>query len=62
MKAKDLRELSVEELSTKESVLREELFKLSFQHGVRQLENTGKLRELKKDIARVKTVRNEKQA
>ena len=62
MKAKDLRELSNEELSAKERDLREELFKLSFQHGVRQLDNTAKLRELRKDIARVKTVIHAKQA
>ena len=62
MKAKDLRELSNEELSVKERDLREELFKLSFQHGVRQLDNTAKLRELRKDIARVKTVMHAKQA
>jgi large subunit ribosomal protein L29 len=62
MKGRDLREMSNEELMAKESDLREELFKLSFQHGVRQLDNTGKLRQLRKDIARVKTVLNEKQA
>ena len=62
MKGRDVREMSNEELMTKERDLREELFKLSFQHGIRQLENTGKLSELRKDIARVKTVLNEKQA
>lgn len=62
MKGKDLREMTSEELTAKESTLRETLFKLSFQHGVRQLENTGKLRKLRKDIARVKTVMQEKQA
>jgi len=62
MKGRDVREMSNEELMAKERDLREELFKLSFQHGVRQLENTGKLCELRKDIARVKTVLNEKQA
>lgn len=62
MKGKDLREMTSEELAAQESTLRETLFKLSFQHGVRQLENTGKLRKLRKDIARVKTVMQEKQA
>ena len=62
MKAKDLRELSNEELSAKERDLREELFKLSFQHGVRRLDNTATLRELRKNIARVKTVKHAKQA
>ena len=62
MKAKDLRELSNEELSTKERDLREDLFKLSFQHGVRRLDNTATLRELRKNIARIKTVIHAKQA
>lgn len=56
MKAKDLRQLSNEELTAKMRDLREDLFKLSFQHRVRQLENTGKLRQLRKDIARVQTI------
>jgi len=62
MKAKDLRELSREELSAKERNLREELFKLSFQHGVRRLDNTATLREFRKNIARIKTVIHAKQA
>jgi large subunit ribosomal protein L29 len=62
MKAKDIRALSNEELAGKERDLREELFKLSFQHKVRKLENTGKLRQLRKDIARVRTILQEKQA
>ena len=56
MKAKELRALSNEELMAKVRDLREDLFKLSFQHKVRQLENTGKLRQLRKDIARVQTI------
>ena len=64
MKAKDLksklREMSEEELSVKERDLREDYFKLKFQHGVGQLENTGRLRQVRKDIARVKTARNAK--
>jgi large subunit ribosomal protein L29 len=64
MKAKDLRnklrEMSEEELVAKERDLREDYFKLKFQHGVGQLENTGRLREVRKDIARVKTARNAK--
>jgi large subunit ribosomal protein L29 len=62
MKTKDLRTLSKDELAVKESDLREELFNLSFQHKVRKLENTGKLRQLRKDIARVQTILNEKRA
>jgi len=59
MKAKELRkkvrEMSEEELTTKERDLREDYFKLKFQHGVGQLENTGRLNQLRKDIARVMT-------
>ena len=57
MKAKELRkkvrEMSEEELTAKERDLREDYFKLKFQHGVGQLENTGKLNQVRKDIARV---------
>jgi large subunit ribosomal protein L29 len=56
MKSKELRELSGEDLTAKEKDLAEELFKLKFQHGIRPLENTAKLRQLRKDIACVKTV------
>lgn len=60
MKAKDIRELGVEELAGKVRDLSEELFNLKFQHAIRPLENTARLQQLKKDIARVKTVINEK--
>jgi large subunit ribosomal protein L29 len=64
MKAKDLRnklrEMSEEELAAKERDLREDYFKLKFQHGVGQLENTGRLNQIRKDIARVLTARNAK--
>jgi large subunit ribosomal protein L29 len=64
MKAKDLRsklhEMSTEELAAKERDLREDYFKLKFQHGVGQLENTGRLSQVRKDIARVMTARNAK--
>ena len=55
---KKLREMSAEELDAKERDLREDYFKLKFQHGVGQLENTGRLSQVRKDIARVRTVRN----
>jgi len=64
MKATDLksklRAMSEEELSVKERDLREDYFKRKFQHGVGQLENTGRLSQVRKDIARVKTARNAK--
>lgn len=60
MKIKDIRELGNDELATKARDLGEELFNLKFQHGIRPLENTAKLRELRKEIARVKTIIAEK--
>ena len=60
MKTNDLRTLSVEDLVKKDNDLREDLFKLRFQHGIRRLENPAKLALIKKDIARVQTVLNEK--
>jgi large subunit ribosomal protein L29 len=56
MKATELRKLTGEELQQKEKELREELFKLGFQHGIRRLENPARLQQLRKDIARVQTV------
>ncbi|MCA1764879.1 MAG: 50S ribosomal protein L29 [Desulfobulbaceae bacterium] len=60
MKASELRGLTVADLVAKEKDLAEELFKLNFQHGIRPLDNTAKLGQLKKHIARVKTVVGEK--
>ena len=56
MKASDLRELSVEELQTKLTELKGELFNLRFQLAVNQLENSSRIGAVKKDIARVSTV------
>lgn len=60
MKTKDLRQLSVDDLSKKKQELSEDLFKLRFKHGIRRLENSAKLGLLKKDIARVQTILAEK--
>jgi large subunit ribosomal protein L29 len=60
MKAQELREMSVEDLHKKEGDLREDLFRLQFQHGVRPLENTARLKQLRKDIARIETVLHER--
>jgi large subunit ribosomal protein L29 len=60
MKAADLRELTLEELQVKMKELSEELFKLNFQHTSQQLDNTARLREARKDMARVKTVLRER--
>ena len=59
---KKLREMSEEELSTKERDLREDFFKLKFQHGVGQLENTARLNQVRKDISRVMTAKNAKKS
>ncbi|MGE4558651.1 MAG: 50S ribosomal protein L29 [Desulfobulbus sp.] len=61
MKAKDLRNLTVEDLHKKEGETREDLFKLRFKHGIRRLENPAKLNQLRKDIARIQTILAEKQ-
>ena len=60
MKAKELREFSDEELGQKEAGLREELFKLRFQAVSGQLENFMRIRQVRKDIARVLTVYRER--
>ena len=60
MRARELRELSIGELSQKERDLKEELFNLRFQRATGQLENLMRLTQVKRDIARVKTVLGEK--
>jgi large subunit ribosomal protein L29 len=60
MKAADLRDLSTDELAAKLKELNEELFKLNFQHSSNQLENTGRLKWARRDLARLKTVLREK--
>ena len=56
MKATEIRDLSVDEMNEKLVRLKEELFSLRFQHAVNQLDNTARLKDVKKDIARIKTV------
>ena len=60
MRARELRELSIDELSHKERDLKEELFNLRFQRATGQLENLVRITQVKRDIARVKTVLREK--
>ena len=60
MKAKEFRELTVEELKQREKDLAGEYFNLKFQLATNQLSNTMKLRQVKQDIARVKTILREK--
>ena len=56
MKASELRDMSVEELQTKLTELKEELFNLRFQLAVNQLENSSRIGAVEKDIARISTV------
>ncbi|WP_038055009.1 50S ribosomal protein L29 [Thermodesulfobacterium hydrogeniphilum] len=61
MKARELRELSIPELKEKLSQLREELFNLRFQKSIHRLENPMRIRQVKRDIARVLTILREKE-
>ena len=56
MNAPEIREFSEQELNQKLMDLKAELFNLRFQHAINQLENPMRLKHVKKDIARVKTV------
>ncbi len=61
MKVKEVRELSAQELSAKLGDLKKDLFNLRLQHAINQLDNPQKIVEVKRDIARVKTVLREKE-
>ena len=61
MKPAKVREMGADELKTKERELQEQLFKLRVQQSIGQLDNAIKLRETRREIARVKTVMREKQ-
>lgn len=59
MKVNDIRNMSVDEMNQKVSSLKEELFNLRFQLATGQLDNPKRIREVKKTIARIKTVQRE---
>jgi large subunit ribosomal protein L29 len=59
MKASEIRELSAEEKQRKITDLKQELFNLRFQHATGQLENSSKMKQTKRDIARIKTILSE---
>ena len=61
MKSTDIRELSAAELDTKLADLKEELFNLRFQMATGQCENPMKIRDVKKSIARIKTIQRERE-
>jgi len=62
MKAEDFRAKTDDELVTSLLALKKEQFNLRFQQATGQLENSGRIREVRRDIARLKTVVNERRA
>lgn len=61
MKVKEVRELTAQELNNKLGDLKKDLFNLRLQHATNQLDNPQRIVEVKRDIARVKTVLREKE-
>lgn len=61
MKTTEIRELSAAELDTKLADLKEELFNLRFQMATGQCENPMRIRDVKKSIARIKTIQRERE-
>jgi large subunit ribosomal protein L29 len=62
MKATELREKTADQLTEELANLKKEAFNLRFQGATNQLENTARVRNVKRDVARVKTVLNQKAA
>ena len=60
MKVEEIRELDVETLRTREKELDDQLFRLRIQKSMGQLEAPAKVRDIRKDLARVKTILREK--
>ena len=61
MKATEIRKMSVSDLEAKLADLKKDLFQLRLQHATNQLDNPVKIAEVKRDIARVKTIIREQQ-
>ena len=61
MDPKELRDLSISELKDKHKQFKQELFNLRFQNAIGQLSNIGRIKEVKKSIARVLTIITEKE-
>ena len=61
MKANEIRNLTTTEIEAKINELKDELFNLRFQLATGQLENTGRIREVRKSIARMKTIISERE-
>jgi large subunit ribosomal protein L29 len=62
VKANELKDMTIEELRSKEKEIQETLFNLRFQHATGLLENTMRIPMTKKDLARIKTVIRSKMA
>jgi len=60
MQAKEIREMTEQDISAKIAELEEERFRLTFRSGTEQLENPLRLRFIRRDIARLKTVQRER--
>jgi len=61
MQANEIRKMSLTEMDEKLAELKDELFKLRFQQAINQLENPMRIKAVKKDIARIKTVQRQLQ-
>ena len=61
MKIKEIREMSAEQLAEKLMELKKDLFNLRLQLATNQLDNPGKIADVKHDIARIKTVQRERE-
>ena len=61
MKVSEIRELTLDELKQREQDIAEELFNLKFQRATAQLENKMRVRQVRRDLARIKTIIKEKQ-
>lgn len=61
MKAAEVRDLSEDEIRTRMKELQEELFNLRFQLATGQIENVGRIRTVRRDLARLKTIQHERQ-
>ena len=62
MKASDIRDMTVDQLDDELLKLKKEQFNLRFQGATGQLENTGRIRQVRRDIARIKTIAQQKRA
>jgi large subunit ribosomal protein L29 len=62
LKAEDLRHMTVDQLDDEALKLKKERFNLRFQRATGQLENTSRVREVRRDIARIKTIARQKRA